>query len=268
MDNEDFLSCRGCPVRSASICGGGNLLTSRSDVHTVKAGHAVQRRSGNTAEPWCTIVEGWAFRWRKTGHGRRQILAFILPGDFLGLPDVSRELGAAFQGGSAVEAITELRVCMFPRDRVEDFLYGGADGPALLNASIARDLSGYEDRLVDLGRRTAFQRIASLLIDLATRLKARGLTEGDTLFFPPRQEHLADALGLTQVHVSRVLTDLKSRGLIRLAQRRLAILDWPGLVQAAGLTESELARIRAFQTLWDWDGGEPRLAINVASSAR
>jgi CRP-like cAMP-binding protein len=87
--------------------------------------------------------------------------------------------------------------------------------------------------MAGLGRRDARGRLAHLFCELYLRLKAVGLVDGYTLPMPLRQPDLADALGLTPVHVNRVLRDLRNEGLISLRGRRLEILDWAGL-QAAG----------------------------------
>jgi CRP-like cAMP-binding protein len=92
------------------------------------------------------------------------------------------------------------------------------------------------DRLaIDLGRRTAEERIARLILSLMDRLAARGMTQGATMEFPLRQHHVADATGLTPVHVSKLLTDLRRRGLIRINDRSLEVLDDGALRRIAGI---------------------------------
>lgn len=201
--------------------------------------------TASAPEECFTVMNGWAFRYRVTSGGRRQILAFLLPGDPLGFPQTAQS------APTAVRAITDLQLCTFPRRLVADYARSSPDRLSLFETVVAREYGFFEDRLVDLGRRSATERIASLILGLKVRLSARGLALDDSMPFPLRQEHIADALGLTQVHVSRILKRLRGDGLIRIERRELTILDPERLLRAAGTTPAELRRAALGQRLWN-----------------
>ncbi|BDG74853.1 Crp/Fnr family transcriptional regulator [Roseomonas fluvialis] len=166
------------------------------------------------------LLSGWAFRFKTLEDGRRQILNFLLPGDLLGLQG---ELLANLPHG--VEALTAVNLCAFATDAIPGFFRDNPD--------IALDitwLAAHEERLVDdavltVGRRTAMERVAALLVHLYKRAASAGLVEDGSIGFPLTQLHIADALGLSVVHTNRVLQRLRKGGFIRLDGQRLAIGD-------------------------------------------
>ncbi|GGJ38072.1 transcriptional regulator [Neoroseomonas lacus] len=166
------------------------------------------------------LLAGWAFRFKSLEDGRRQILNFLLPGDLLGLQG---ELLARLPHG--VEALTPVNLCAFGSDAVPSFF---RDHPGI--ALDVTWLAAHEERLVDdavltVGRRTAMERVAALLVHLFKRAASVGLVERDSIPFPLTQLHIADALGLSVVHTNRVLQRLRKGGFIRLEDQRLAIGD-------------------------------------------
>jgi CRP-like cAMP-binding protein len=176
------------------------------------------------------VCEGWAASLVTLSNGDRQILTFLLPGDV-----VSSALLFRPNPGCLVETITEVTCRSY--DRAEYLRRTVTDHDAfgaLSNLWLGEKESA--DRLaIDLGRRTAEERIARLILSLMDRLAARGMTQGATMEFPLRQHHVADATGLTPVHVSKLLTDLRRRGLIRINDRSLEVLDDGALRRIAGI---------------------------------
>jgi CRP/FNR family transcriptional regulator len=165
-----------------------------------------------------TVLEGWAIRHKSLPDGRRQILNILLPGDLIGLQG---ELMGSAQYD--VEALTPMRLCVFRRD---SFLALAQADPALsLDIAWLAALSERfsDDILLSVGRRTAEERVAMLLVHLHRRAASAGLAEAGIIVFPLTQVHIADALGLSTVHVNRVLQRLRRQGLIRLAEGRLSI---------------------------------------------
>ena len=166
------------------------------------------------------LIDGWACTYRQLDDRRRQITGFLLPGD-LSDADTSTETRAA----QSVMALTPLATTMFDRDDVER----AANAFPKLRQAMLRQMMGglaiQREWTVSTGRRTATERIAHLFCELLTRLEAVGLTEGDEFDLPITQIDIADATGLTSVHVNRVIQQLRSDGLIRLERRRLQVRD-------------------------------------------
>ena len=166
------------------------------------------------------ICRGWAACAVTLSDGSRQILSFVLPGEI-----VSTALLFGPAAHCSVEAITEVQYRCFRRDELMAILL--ADSRLFEKASkiwIDRKLRAHQ-LAVDLGRRTADERIARLILNLRERLASRGMVRGQTMDFPLRQHHVADATGLTAVHVSKVLSEFRRRGLIEINDRSLTIVD-------------------------------------------
>lgn len=219
------LPCTACPLRPLPAF----KPVTPSELASINAAKVGQRlcsagatilAEGQAATRVYTLLEGWAFRFKTLEDGRRQILNFLLPGDLLGLQG---ELQANLPHG--VEALTPVNLCAFGNDAIPGFF---RDQPR-----IALDitwLAAHEERLVDdavltVGRRTAMERVAALLVHLFKRAASAGLVEDGSIPLPLTQLHIADALGLSVVHTNRVLQRLRKGGFIRLDAQRLAIGD-------------------------------------------
>lgn len=207
------------------FCGavlGPNRDTAHRDRKTDGTVRARQHlyKQGETRRRVMVLRDGWAIRFALMPDGRRQILSILLPGDIAG--------GEFLMRGEVripAQAITPVRYCAFEAGDLREV---AKDDPDLVWTFADICFSGHEAveaRLVDLGRRNAEQRIARLLIEIHGRLAKRGLANGNTIPFPLRQQIIADALGLTQVHVSRVMTSMRDRDIIRLSAGFLTILD-------------------------------------------
>lgn len=225
MPMEPPLECQACPLRalpSFKSVAPGELVairTAKIGQRLMTAGATILAEGQATTRIY-VLLSGWAFRFKTLEDGRRQILTFLLPGDLLGLQG---ELLAKLPHG--VEALTEVNLCAFATDAVPTFF---RDLPG-----IALDitwLAAHEERLVDdavltVGRRTAMERVAALLVHLYKRAASSGLAGEDGIPFPITQGHIADALGLSPVHTNRVLQRLRKDGFIRLEGQRLQIGD-------------------------------------------
>jgi CRP-like cAMP-binding protein len=176
----------------------------------------------------CIVLDGWTCCYQILSEGRRQIVSIHVPGD---LPDLqSLHLPVTDYG---MAALTTANVAFVPHAALQNLI---ATYPVLstafwretlITAAIQRAWT------VGLGRRDARARLAHLLCELHLRLSAVGLAGGPVCPMPLTQVDLADALGTTSVHVSRVLRDLRLAGLINMRVRKLEILDWSGLQAAA-----------------------------------
>lgn len=175
------------------------------------------------------ILSGWACRVRELADGRRQIMGLLVAGDAIGLHLRAHPLASttvlALSPVKTVEA-PELPVAWRERNRV----------PSL---ALALDIAAAEEEhfmlchAMRLGRQTAYERTANLFMELEYRLSGRGLSQGGRFPFPLTQETLADAVGLSVVHVNRTLQQMRREGRIELKHGRLAILD-PDALRTAG----------------------------------
>lgn len=183
---------------------------------------------GGYSSSCCIILDGWTCCYQMLDEGRRQILSFHVPGD---VPDLQGLYLADTDFGMA--ALTAATVAFVPHTEVHKLI---ASFPTIATALWREALVGaaiHRAWMTGLGRRDARGRLAHLFCELYLRLTTVGLTDGYALPLPLRQPDLADALGLTPVHVNRTLRDLRNDGLISLRRRRLEIQDWLGLCTAA-----------------------------------
>jgi CRP-like cAMP-binding protein len=174
------------------------------------------------------IKEGWAIRFKTLSDGRRQILNFVLPGDFIGL------FSALFEvSDHSVAALTDVVVHpLDPGATVEMF----ADCPRLAAAvawSAGRDEAILSEQVVRVGRRSAYERTGHLIVELLHRLRLVGEADQRSFELPLTQEILADTLGLSIVHVNRTLRRLRENGLLCIKGERVVIGDLEELISVA-----------------------------------
>ncbi|AMM26631.1 Crp/Fnr family transcriptional regulator [Variovorax sp. PAMC 28711] len=167
-----------------------------------------------------TLYSGWAFRYKTLSDGRRQILNFLVPGDFIGLQD---EFAEGQTHG--VEAATGVTLCAFSRERLWDMFHTQPRIGYDITWLTARQEKMVDDNLVTAGRRNATERVAMLLMHLFRRAQHVGLERDGWVEFPFNQQHIADALGLSLVHTNKTLRKLQQMGLHKLDSGWLRILD-------------------------------------------
>ena len=185
-------------------------------------------REGERPSQSCLVVDGFACRYKLTPAGRRQIMSFHIPGD---VPDVQSLLLRTMD--HSLGTLTPCRLAFVTHESLRDLI---RQRPRIADAfwrDTLIDAAVFREWMVGIGRRSARQRIAHLLCELLVRLEAVGLTEDHAYELPVTQEELGDALGLSSVHVNRVLQELRQNGLVVLRGRRLSTPDWEGL-KAAG----------------------------------
>jgi CRP-like cAMP-binding protein len=181
-------------------------------------------REGDVPSECCLIVAGFACCYNVTAQGRRQILSFHISGDIpdlqgLHLSVMDHSLGTLIPSQLAFIQHEDLRSLMRNHPRIGDLFWRDT----LIDAAVFRQW------VVNVGRRQAPTRMAHLLCELLVRLRAVELVEDHAFDLPLTQAELADALGLSNVHVNRVLQDLRGEGLISLHGKALKVLDWEGL---------------------------------------
>ncbi|WP_176256663.1 Crp/Fnr family transcriptional regulator [Derxia lacustris] len=164
---------------------------------------------------------GWAFRFKSLEDGRRQILGFVMPGDLLGVLEPGAPM---FPYG--IETLTETEILTLPRQRLLE--------AAAQDASLALDLMWIaanerrqsEESLLSVGRRSADERMAALILHVYARAVERDLADASgAVPFPVSQQHIADALGLSLVHTNKTLRRLLTLGVYELSGGRLRVID-------------------------------------------
>ncbi len=226
-------SCISCPLRSCGAFSPNSeaeidFIQQFKERQTKIAAGGTILSEGKSGSELYTVLSGWAFRYRSLSDGRRQIFNFLLPGDFVGLQD---QLGQASPHG--VEALTDTDLCVFPIKRLWD-LY--SKHPALgfdITWLCAHEELIVDENLLSVGRRSASERIAMLLIHLYKRAESVSLGGSEGVPFPLTQQHIADALGLSLVHTNKTLKRLHAAGLYTLNNSLLKLPNPLAMAQLA-----------------------------------
>jgi CRP-like cAMP-binding protein len=185
-------------------------------------------REGDYASHSSVLLSGFAIRTKLVADGHRQIVAIHMKGDMVDLQN-----SLLVHADHSVQMLTAGRVAMIPRDEINAIAYERpAVGRAMWIDTLV-DAAIFREWIANIGRRDAQTRVAHVLCEFAVRLKAAGLGEQTNYELPMTQEQLADATGLTSVHINRTLQTLGAAGLIeRSNPRRIVIGDWRKLAAA------------------------------------
>jgi len=227
--------CDTCPARSTSLCtllldrAGGFAKEIWQEHKTAKPRQNLYRTDTHL-EHVLVLCEGWAHRFVSLSGGHRMILSFLLPGDMM-------TAAAPFSDriGSSIQMITAGRHCLFRRDEVLGILSGTDSALMTWGHFIKTQQENLEQQLTDIGRRSAEERIARLVLGIVRRLLWSGSESKNEFSFPLTQQHIADATGLTPIHVSRTLNVFRQREIMSLSHGHLVIHDQKRLHHAADL---------------------------------
>ncbi|MCZ8152643.1 MAG: Crp/Fnr family transcriptional regulator [Rhodobacteraceae bacterium] len=190
---------------------------------------------GQTDQCAYVLASGWASSYKILVDGTRQIVDFQIPGDFIGLRSVLFRTS-----DHNVEPITPVQASeVTQRDLLDAFTRTPRLATAVLWAA-SRDEAMVVEHLVDLGRRSATVRMAHFLLELGARLRLVGMANHHGYDCPLSQYLLADALGLSAVHVNRVLRELREAGLVTFQKGRVVFDDYEALVEFAGFDRDYL----------------------------
>lgn len=196
-------------------------------VHRYEPGTDIVRE-GDAPQTVRLVLSGWAYRYKQLPDGHRQVVALFLPGDLFDynvfvLSEMDHSIGALCAVTLVEIPPAAVEAMMAACPRVTRALWW----ESLVNAAVQREW------MLNLGRRMAPERLAHLFCEVFYRLRAIGLTQGDSCEMPLTQADLADVIGMTSVHVNRVLQTLRRQKLVELRGRRLTIPDLPALERAA-----------------------------------
>lgn len=233
---ESETSCVDCEVRKFAWFEPGDehhlrdRQQRRSGQYRIRAGKRLFS-AGETLKYAFTLKQGWAIYEKLLQNGRRQVLHVALPGDFIGC-QVNFDQPIDY----SVTAATDCLLCAFSPENMQQLLL--AD-PSLakrlfwINADKSRKC---RTQVAALGQAQAKQRFALFLVDLVDRLAERGITTEGPVDMPLTREDIADAIGVTSIHLSRVATELREDGIVECRHSRLQIRSIDGLRQLAAET--------------------------------
>ena len=216
--------------------------------HSVKAfqPHHFVVREYDRAESSCVLLSGFAMRHKIVAGGRRQIVAIHMKGEMVDLQNAMLRCA-----DHSVQMLTAGEVAMIPRAEIDRIAFERQEIGRAMWIDTLVDGSIFREWIANVGRRDARTRVAHILCEFALRLKVAGLGEQSNYELPMTQDQLADATGMTSVHVNRTLKGLESDGLIeRATPRAILIGDWKKLANAGDFNSNYL----------HLDGSEPALA--------
>ena len=232
---ERHTACHQCPIRNLALFEAVDkgLLDwtqeFRSQQYTLDARRLLYRE-GETIDESYTLFSGWIMLFKMLPDGKRQVLRFALPGDFLGM------CGEMPVNHSAL-AITNCILCGFPRDKLNVLFAERAEVAATLVGIQQRDMTQCYNHVLCVGQKSAIESIAGMLIDLYDRcILCHKVAHTESIWFPLSQEEIADYAGITLVHVSRVIKELRDQGVLENGHRKIRILNIEELRRIADMS--------------------------------
>ena len=227
------VACKTCPLRQCEIFVPFSaevldfMQTFKTGELSVDAGTTILMEGSNSPQLY-TVFSGMGTRYKTLENGRRQVINFLFPGDFIGL-----QAGLIGEMKHSVETSTPMTLCAFRREdlwglfkshpqRAYDLTWIGAVEEHFLGETIA-----------SIGQRDAIQRVSWALVRIHERLRAVGLYRAGQVPLPFRQQDMADALGLSLVHTNKTLKVLRARGLAHWTDGKLKVEDLKRLAEVA-----------------------------------
>lgn len=227
------LRCLACKARHVGLCqplGGGELdvvARFKNGDRRLAAGEHLYHE-GDVVNEVYNLTGGWVLLYHLLDDGRRQILEILLPGAFFGLqPDANQPMSHSAVCATAAE------ICVFRRRDIMNLFLERADLAVRTIALCARERIAIHDHLTSLGRRTARERIVHLLVEIDHRLRA--IQPGAPAIVPLTQAQIGDVTGLSEVHVNRILQDLRAEGAVEISRGMLQILRPDKLTEFEGV---------------------------------
>lgn len=192
-------------------------------------------REGDPPGPVLVVLEGWAFRYKVLPSGARQIMAFLMPGDVCDL-----HAGMLAEMDHSIQTVTEASIATINRADMNEMMTSYPRIACAMYVAQLIDEGTLRAWIVSLGRRSSVERVAHLILELFLRAVRIGLSDGTTMELPLPQAVLADALGMTPVHINRILQELRRSGAIELSRGVLRIKDPAALTHISGFDANYL----------------------------
>ena len=235
-----------CLAKLPLVARLGSFLTlSDAEIEFLNALHDPKRKLGRRREiivaghrydQLLILCSGLVSRYKGLPDGKRQVLNLGLPGDFIGFPSCMFDVAV-----NSVASLTDVVVAPVSLERLASLFTCFPRIGAALFWSSACEAAMNGEHLVNLGRRSAYERLAHLILELLVRLRTVGLTDGMSYVLPLTQELMADVLGLSGPHVNRMIRCLREEGLATIDDQRVVIHDLELLSSLAGFEERYLA---------------------------
>jgi len=194
-------------------------------------------REGDRPGPVFVILEGWACRYKILPNGTRQILAYLMPGDCCDL-----HIGLLAEMDHGIQTITPALVATIDREEMDALIDQHPGVARAMYVSQLIDEGTMRAWITSMGRRASIERVAHLMCELYLRARNIGLAPETDFELPLSQLMIADSLGMTPVHLNRVLKELRKTGAMTLGRGRVLISDPVQLVHIAGFDENYLHR--------------------------
>lgn len=233
LPETEQIPCDSCSSRRFAWfepCGKGELAEmqqQRQCQHMIMPGEYIFMEGDKPGSTF-TLQEGWAICFKLLANGQRQILYVALAGDFIGYRNHASEVI-----DFSVMAVTPCRICSFSQDNIDSLL---AKSPQLTHRLIAIQLQQVQtcrNRLSYVGQSQAKLKVAYFLMEIINRLKKRGVNIYKPIKFPLSRVDIADAIGVTSVHLSRVSVELRDEGIVDCRHNRLNVMNLEKLKQLA-----------------------------------
>jgi len=210
------------------------LLALPHQVEEIDPSHYIVRE-GQKTEHSCLLISGFAYRQKLTRSGSRSISSVHMQGDIVDLQNSLLVIA-----DHSVQALTRAKIARIPRKAIVDLAFDYPNIGLAMWYDTLVDASIFREWILNIARRDAQTRIAHLLCEFGVRLESLGLGDRSSYQFPLNQEQLADATGLTPVHINRSLRELEERGLIARTARYVVVGDWIELKRAGEFDEAYL----------------------------
>lgn len=212
-------------TRLDALCGDVRTVAAKKDITS----------EGDRPEHVHLVIDGWAARYKLVDGGSRQITAFLIPGDFCDL-----HIAVLRHMDHGIVALTRCKVAYIDSKEMDRLTLENNRLTRAMWWGTLVDEAVLRQWVVNVGRRDAYERVAHILCELHARMKMVGLVDGDRLALPITQDELADATGLTSVHINRTLQRLRQDNLLEIGRGMLNILNVGELRRAGGFDASYL----------------------------
>jgi CRP/FNR family transcriptional regulator len=243
VNTTNLPGCKECSIRATALFGELEMKhldkarALRSSQVVYEAGECLYHE-GDVPEKAYTLYKGWVILFKNMQNGGRQILRFALPGDFL-----CYKVGKHKVMDHSAVAVSEATLCAFPIDRFRETISQMPDLAFAISSITERTTQRCHTVLTTIASHPAETKIAFLLLSLFIREVALNPANAECVPFPITQEDIADALGLTSIHVNRVLQTLRKDGLIECKNRCLRVHDIIALAERAKISLPEIEHL-------------------------